>query len=73
MPTAVEYQALAEELKQLCVAFTQAANLGDQELAMWAIGGLSSAAARPAWWAREIEEKEAADVAAAVILKAQQR
>ncbi|GJC30003.1 hypothetical protein KAM376D_44980 [Aeromonas caviae] len=49
----------------------QAASMGDQELALWAVGALSSAAARPAWWAREAAENEAAAVVAAVIEKAQ--
>lgn len=53
MPTAAEYQKLADELRQLGAVFTQAINLGDQELALWAAGSLSSAAAQPAWWARE--------------------
>ena len=53
MPTAAEYQKLADELRQLGAVFTQAINLGDKELAMWAAGALSSAAAQPVWWARE--------------------
>lgn len=52
MPSAAEFQALADELRQLGAVFTQAINLGDQELALWVVGALSSAAARPAWWAR---------------------
>lgn len=71
MPTAAEFQALADELRQLGAVIVQAANLGDQELALWAVGALSSAAARPAWWAREAAENEAAAVVAAVIEKAQ--
>ncbi|RTV46155.1 hypothetical protein [Pseudomonas aeruginosa] len=72
MPNAAEYQALADELRQIGAVFTQAANLGDQELALWAVGALSSAAARPAWWARETADNEAAAIAAAAIVKAQQ-
>jgi len=72
MPNAAEYQALADELRQIGAVFTQAANLGDQELALWAVGALSSAAARPAWWAREAVDSEAATIAAAAIVKAQQ-
>ncbi|KSC92266.1 hypothetical protein AO896_07760 [Pseudomonas aeruginosa] len=72
MPNAAEYQALADELRQIGAVFTQAANLGDQELALWAVGALSSAAARPAWWAREAADNEAAAIAAAAIVKAQQ-
>ena len=72
MPNAAEYQALADELRQIGAVFTQAANLGDQELALWAVGALSSAAARPAWWAREAADNEAAASAAAAIVKAQQ-
>lgn len=72
MPTAAEYQKLADELRQLGAVFTQAINLGDQELALWAAGALSSAAAQPAWWAREAAENEAAAVAAAAIVKARQ-
>ena len=53
MPSAAEFQALSDELRQLGAVIVQAANLGDQELALWAVGALSSAAARPAWWARE--------------------
>ncbi|ECB8652089.1 hypothetical protein ACS41F_23665 [Salmonella enterica] len=71
MPSAAEFQALHDELRQLGAVFVQAANLGDQELALWAVGALSSAAARPAWWAREAAENEAAAVVAAVIEKAQ--
>lgn len=71
MPNAAEFQALADELRQLGAVFVQAASLGDQELALWAVGALSSAAARPAWWAREAAENEAAAVVAAVIEKAQ--
>lgn len=67
MPTAAEYQKLADELRQLGAVFTQAINLGDKELAMWAAGALSSAAAQPAWWAREAAESEAAAVAAAIV------
>ncbi|HGY2327146.1 TPA: hypothetical protein ACNVQ0_006493 [Pseudomonas aeruginosa] len=58
MPTAAEFQALHDELRQLGAVFVQAASLGDQELALWAVGALSSAAARPAWWAREAAENE---------------
>lgn len=72
MPTAAELQGLADELHQLGAVFVQAANLGDQELALWAVGALSSAAARPAWWAREAADNEAAAIAAAAIEKAQQ-
>ena len=72
MPTAAEYQKLADELWQLGAVFTQAINLRDKELAMWAAGALSSAAAQPAWWAREAAENEAAAVAAAIIMKARQ-
>lgn len=71
MPTAAELQGLADELRQLGAVFVQAASLGDQELALWAVGALSSAAARPAWWAREAAENEAAAVVAAAIEKAQ--
>jgi len=71
MPNAAEFQALADELRQLGAVFVQAASLGDQELALWAVGALSSAAARPAWWAREAADSEAAAVVAAVIEKAQ--
>ena len=71
MPSAAEFQALADELRQLGAVFVQAASMGDQELALWAVGALSSAAARPAWWAREAAENEAAAVVAAVIEKAQ--
>ena len=71
MPSAAEFQALSDELRQLGAVFVQAASLGDQELALWAVGALSSAAARPAWWAREAAENEAAAVVAAVIEKAQ--
>ena len=71
MPSAAEFQALHDELRQLGAVFVQAANLGDQELALWAVGALSSAAARPAWWAREAAENEAAAVVAAVLEKAQ--
>ena len=71
MPNAAEFQALADELRQLGAVFVQAASMGDQELALWAVGALSSAAARPAWWAREAAENEAAAVVAAVIEKAQ--
>ena len=71
MPTAAEFQALHDELRQLGAVFVQAASLGDQELALWAVGALSSAAARPAWWAREAAENEAAAMVAAVIEKAQ--
>ncbi|GKR00174.1 hypothetical protein [Aeromonas hydrophila] len=71
MPTAAEFQALHEELRQLGAVFVQAANLGDQELALWAVGALASAAAKPGWWAREAAENEAAAVVAAVIEKAQ--
>lgn len=71
MPSAAEFQALSDELRQLGAVIVQAANLGDQELALWAVGALSSAAARPAWWAREAAENEAAAVVAAVIEKAQ--
>jgi hypothetical protein len=53
MPSAAEFQALSDELRQLGAVIVQAANLGDQELALWAVGALSSAAARPAWWARD--------------------
>ncbi len=67
MPTAAEFQALHDELRQ----FVQAASLGDQELALWAVGALSSAAARPAWWAREAADNEAAAIAAAAIERAQ--
>lgn len=67
MPTAAEYQKLADELRQLGAVFTQAINLGDQELALWAAGALSSAVAQPAWWAREAADNEAAAVAAAAI------
>lgn len=72
MPNAAEYQALAQELRQIGAVFTQAANLGDQELALWAVGALSSAAARPAWWAREAADNEAEAIAATAIVKAQQ-
>ena len=71
MPTAAEFQALADELRQLGAVIVQAANLGDQELALWAVGALSSAAARPAWWAREAADNEAAAIAAAAIERAQ--
>ncbi len=71
MPTAAELQGLADELRQLGAVFVQAANLGDQELALWAVGALSSAAARPAWWAREAADNEAATIAAAAIERAQ--
>ncbi|MBL9255394.1 hypothetical protein [Escherichia coli] len=71
MPTAAELQGLADELRQLGAVFVQAANLGDQELALWAVGALSSAAARPAWWAREAADNEAAAIAAAAIERAQ--
>ena len=59
MPSAAEFQALADELRQLGAVFVQAASMGDQELALWAVGALSSAAARPAWWAREAADSEA--------------
>ncbi len=59
MPSAAEFQALSDELRQLGAVIVQAANLGDQELALWAVGALSSAAARPAWWAREAADSEA--------------
>ncbi len=72
MPSAAEFQALADELRQLGAVIVQAANLGDQELALWAVGALSSAAARSAWWAREAADNEAAAIAAAAIVKAQQ-
>jgi hypothetical protein len=71
MPTAAELQGLADELLQLGAVFVQAANMGDQELALWAVGALSSAAARPAWWAREAADNEAATIAAAAIERAQ--
>ena len=71
MPTAAQFQALHDELRQLGAVFVQAANLGDQELALWAVGALASAAAKPGWWAREAAENEAAAVVAAVIEKAQ--
>lgn len=35
MPTAAQFQALHDELRQLGAVFVQAANLGDQELALW--------------------------------------
>jgi hypothetical protein len=38
MPTAAEFQALHDELRQLGAVFVQAANLGDQELALWGSG-----------------------------------
>ena len=72
MPSAVEFQQLADELRQVEDAIIQAASDGDQELVLLAVGALSSAASRPAWWAREASEAEAASVMAAVIEKAQQ-
>ena len=71
MPTAAEFQALHDELRQLGAVFVQALNIGDQELGLWAVGALASAAAKPGWWAREAAENEAAAVVAAVIEKAQ--
>lgn len=71
MPSAAEFQALHDELRQLGAVFVQAANLGDQELALWAVGALASAAAKPGWWAREAADSEAAAIAAAAIVKAQ--
>ena len=38
MPTAAQFQALHDELRQLGAVFVQAANLGDQELALWGSG-----------------------------------
>ena len=38
MPSAAEFQALSDELRQLGAVTVQAANLGDQELALWAVG-----------------------------------
>ena len=72
MPSAVEFQRLADELRQIENAIIQAASQGDQDLVLLAVGALSSAANRPAWWAREAAEDEAAAVVAAVIEKAQQ-
>lgn len=54
MPSAVEFQRLADELRQVENAIIQAASDGDQELVLLAVGALSSAASRPAWWARSI-------------------
>ena len=71
MPTAAEFQALHDELRQLGAVFVQAANLGDPALPLWAVGALSSAAAKPGWWAREAADNEAAALAAAAIVKAQ--
>lgn len=71
MPNAAEFQALADELRQLGAVIVQAANLGDQELVLWAVGALSSAADRPAWWAREAADNEAAAIAASAIERAQ--
>lgn len=63
MPTAAEFQALHDELRQLGAVFVQAASMGDQELALWAVGALSSAAARPAWWAREGSSQKTGKIA----------
>ena len=71
MPSAAEFQALHDELRQLGAVFVQAANLGDQELALWAVGALASAAAKPGWWVREAADAEAAAIAAAAIERAQ--
>ena len=71
MPTAAEFQTLHDELRQLGAVFVQAASLGDQELALWAVGALASAAAKPGWWAREAADNEAATIAAAAIERAQ--
>lgn len=73
MPSAAEFQALADELRQLGAVFTQAINLGDQELALWVVGALSSAAARPAWWAREAQAAEVDQIAADIIERARSR
>ena len=72
MPSAADFQRLADELRQIGDAIIQAASQGDQDLVLLAVGALSSAASRPAWWAREASEAEAASVMAAVIEKAQQ-
>lgn len=71
MPYAADFQRLADELRQIGDAIIQAASLGDQELVFLAVGALSSAANRAAWWAREAAENEAASVVAAVIEKVQ--
>ena len=72
MPSAADFQRLADELRQIGDAIIQAASQGDQDLVLLAVWALSSAANRPAWWAREAAEDEAAAVVAAVIEKAQQ-
>lgn len=71
MPNAAEFQRLTDELRQIGEAIHQAASFGDQELVRLALGALSSAAARPAWWAREAAESEAEAVAIVAIEKAQ--
>ena len=71
MPTAAELLALHDDLRELGAVFVQALNIGDQELGLWAVGALASAAAKPGWWAREAADSEAAAIAAAAIVKAQ--
>ncbi len=71
MPNAEDFQRLADELRKIEGAIIQAAGQGDQELVLLAVGALSSAANRSAWWAREAAENEAASVAADVIEKVQ--
>lgn len=73
MPTAAEFQALHDELRQLGAVFVQAASLGDQELALWAVGALASAAAKPGWWAREAQAAEVDQIVADIIERARSR
>ena len=47
MPTAAEFQALHDELRQLGAVFVQAASLADQELALWAVRRGRQAEASP--------------------------
>lgn len=71
MPNGADFQRLADELRQIGDAIIQAASQGDQELVLLAVGALSSAANRSAWWAREAAENEATSAVASVIEKAQ--
>lgn len=73
MPTAEDYQALHNELRELGAVLVQAINLQDQELGFWAVGALASAAAKPGWWAREAADNDAAAIAAAAIVRAQKK
>lgn len=68
MPGSEDFQRLAEELREIGAALAQAA--GDADLTRWLVNAVQAAADKPAWWAREALEAEAAAIVDAAIRRA---